>query len=399
MNRNKKHSNLLRALDLIIRTGSISRIDLAEKLGLTRAAIGQLCDELLGRELIKEAGTGETRGGRPPTLLSPVPEGCYFIGAAVFDFSWSLILMDLSGNIIDQKIHPIEEMSPECAIATLSAGVLQLRELHSSKNILNRIGIGSPGLVDSREGMIVSAVDVGWNNVRLGEVFTEQTSLPCLVVNRSKVSALTAYYLDNPGNIGNIISIVIGTGVASGIILEHKLFNGSSFGAGELGHTTVIPNGPLCRCGNRGCLQALIGEEAILERGRNLARVQGIASPLSINEILCDSSGNGHYRHVIEETAEYLSIALGNIINLLNPDMVVLSGPVIGGCPALVDMVKSRNEYRAMKHNLDAVRIVSSEWGNRTAAIGSALLVRESTEDILKSNLTNAATPSGDSHP
>ena len=381
---NKKHSNLLRTLDLIIRTGRISRIDLAENMGLTRAAIGQLSDELLGKNLIYEAGTGETRGGRPPTLLSPVPESCFFIGAAVFDFSWSLILMDLGGNIIDQKIFPIEEMTPHCAVETLSRGVLELRELHKEKKILDRVGIGSPGLVDSREGTIVSAVDVGWENVHLGSMFSKRTDLPCLVINRSKVSALTAYYLDNPDNLGNIISIVIGTGVASGIILEHKLFNGSSFGAGELGHTSVIPNGPLCRCGNRGCLQALIGEDAILERGRNLARVKGKEPPRSISEILCDSKDSALYRHVIEETAEYLSIALGNIINLLNPDMVVLSGPVISSCPALSDMITVKNEYRAMKHNLDAVKIVSSDWGNRTAAIGSALLVRESTEEILK---------------
>ncbi len=383
MRANKKYSSLIRIFDLIIRTGSLSRIDLAERTGLTRAAVGQLTDELLNRGLIREAGTGETRGGRPPTLLRPLPGSCYFIGAALFDFSWSLILMDLAGNIIDQRICPNEEMSPEGAVRTLAEGLRGLREGHREKVILDRIGIGSPGLVDSRKGTVVSAVDVGWADIPLGSLFTAATGLPCLVVNRSKVSALTAYYLDNPRNRGNIISIVIGTGVASGIILDHKLFNGSSFGAGELGHTSIIPNGPLCRCGNRGCLQALIGEEAILERGRNLAGLHGEPLPERIEDILHRAGKGELYHHVIEEAAEYLSIALGNMINLLNPDMVVLSGPVISDCPTLAEMVTKKNEYRAMKHNLNAVEVITSEWGNRTAAIGSALLVRESTEEIL----------------
>ena len=383
MKAQKKHSNLHKVLDIIIRKGEISRIDLAEITGLTRAAVGQLVDELMSRNLIMEAGIGAARGGRPPTLLRPDPQGCHFIGAAVFDSSWSVILMNLSGKIIDEFIAPISEMTPEMTVSTLVAVIRELREKHKGKKILPRIGVGTPGLVDSEKGVIVSAVDVKWKNIPIAAMIKEASALSIRVVNRSKVSALASYYLNNPENYGNIISIVIGTGVASGLILDHKLYMGSSFGAGELGHTSIIPNGPACLCGNRGCLQALIGEEAILERGRNLARINGVPGPEKIEDILNKARDGDLYHHVILEVAEYLSIAIGNIINLLNPDLIVLSGPVISGCPQLLELVSRKKNYRSMLHNQDAVSVIPSDWGIQTAAIGSAYLIRENTSEIL----------------
>lgn len=380
---NKKHSNFLKTMDLILRKENISRISLAAETGLTRAAIGQLVDELLKKNLIREAGIGETRGGRPPTLLQPAPEGCYFIGAAIFDFSWSIILMDLSGSIIDQSIIAISEMTAERAVETLGIGISEIKEKHKTKNILPRIGIGAPGLVDSSKGTIVSAVDIHWKEIPLGQMIKEKTDLSSIIVNRSKVSALASYYLHNPENYRNIVSIVIGTGVASGLILDHKLYMGSSFGAGELGHTTIIPNGPACPCGNRGCLQALIGENAILDRGKDMALRNGYPLPENIEDILKLSAEGEIYFHIIEEVAEYLSIAIGNMINILNPELIVLSGPVISGCPGLLDMVIKQIEYRSMKHNQKAVSIITSDWGVQTAAIGSAYLLRENIKEIL----------------
>jgi predicted NBD/HSP70 family sugar kinase len=379
----KKHSNLHKILDIIIRKGEISRIDLAEITGLTRAAVGHLVDELMSQNLIMEAGIGEARGGRPPTLLQPVPQGCYFIGAAVFDFSWSLVMMDLSGAIIDECTYPISRMTPEETVSQLIKAIKQLKDKHREKRILPRIGVGTPGLVDSEKGIIVSAFDVRWMNFPIADMIKKESGMSIRVVNRSKVSALASYYLHNPENYGNIISIVIGTGVASGLILDHKLYMGSSFGAGELGHTSVIPNGPACLCGNRGCLQALIGENAILERGQNLARINSVSAPEKIEDILNQSRDGELYHQVITEVAEYLSIAIGNIINLLNPDLIVLSGPVVSGCPQLLELVSQKKNYRSMLPNQDAVKVISSDWGIQTAAVGSAYLVRENTREIL----------------
>lgn len=182
---------------------------------------------------------------------------------------------------------------------------------------------------------------------------------------------------------GNIISVVIGTGVASGLILDHRLFMGSSFGAGELGHTTVIPDGPPCPCGNRGCLQALIGEKAILERGHYLAQMKGQTPPETLEDISSRSGTDGFYFRLTEETAEYLSVSIGNLISLLNPDKIVLSGPVVSGWPELTELVRKNIEYRAIQHNQKVVNVISSDRGIYTAATGSAFLVRENSGEII----------------
>jgi glucokinase len=284
---------------------------------------------------------------------------------------------------VDQLILPIESGSFENAINTLIEGIEKIKARNRNKSISTYFGIGSPGLVNSKDGEIISAIDMKWKNVNYNDALRRKTDMIPVIANRSKVSALTSYYLNNPESFGNIISIVIGTGVASGFILDHKLYTGSRSGAGELGHTTIDPNGPACECGNRGCLQALVGEHAILTRAVNHARKKGSPVPESIEDVFRDRDDDSNYVHIIEEVAEYLAVAVGNLINIFNPDLIALSGPIISGFPELLDQVRKRTYHRCMKYNFETVEIISSEWGINTAAIGSTLLVRENIAEAL----------------
>jgi predicted NBD/HSP70 family sugar kinase len=114
-----------------------------------------------------------------------------------------------------------------------------------------------------------------------------------------------------------------------------------------------------------------------------MARINSVPIPGKIEDILNQSQEGELYYHVMEEVAEYLSISIGNIINLLNPDMIILSGPVISGCPHLLGLVTRKKNYRSMLHNQDVVQVITSDWGIQTAAIGSAYLIRENTGEIL----------------
>jgi N-acetylglucosamine repressor len=380
----EKYSNLERILQILFMDIPLSKPQLAKQTGLTRAAVGVLVEELLNRDLVRKTGAGKSKGGRPPILLQPNYEAAFAIGCAMFDYNWSVVMTDLHGRVIDHIIVKIPGKSPESAVRILGSAVNTIKSKHSEKTLRPYIGVGAPGLVDTFGGYIISAIDLNWRNVPFGEMIRKETGLTPSIVNRSKVSALTAYRLENERKQGNIISVVIGTGVAAGLIINHKLFMGSNFGSGELGHTSLIPNGPLCQCGNRGCLQSLISEQALLERGKNLAILHNHTEPENISEILKEASNPEKFYHlVLLEAAEYLSISIGNLINLLNPDIIVLSGPVISKAPGFTELVRKKVKSRAMEHNLKKIRFIESSWGNETAAIGSALLILEKTEQYL----------------
>ncbi|NBF39458.1 MAG: ROK family protein, partial [Spirochaetes bacterium] len=250
----------------------VSRPELAEETGLSRATIAVLVDELFDRGLARAVGFGSSSGGRPPTLVEFNPNAAFALGASMQDYQWTVVRANLNGEIADRETSAMSDLSPEAAVDAISSCVSRLRERARGERLLPSIGVGTPGLVDMRSGVIVSAADMGWSNVEFGALVQERTDLPAIVVNRSKVAALAEYWHDSTTGVQDLIYATVGTGVAAGIIHRGELYLGTNSSAGELGHITVLPDGPVCACGNRGCLQQLVSEEAIAQRARAALR-------------------------------------------------------------------------------------------------------------------------------
>ncbi|MBX3010033.1 MAG: ROK family protein [Caldilineaceae bacterium] len=389
-----KEINRSRAFDILKNARIISRPALAQQTGLSRATANLLMEDLLRVGIAHHVGLGDSTGGRPPALLEFNPRAAYALGARMHDHQWGIVITDLDAKVLYRLDLPITGDTPEAAVDALQRGVERLRQEVDERRLLPAIGLGTPGLVDVHAGIIKTAVDVGWFEVPIRAMVEEKLGLHTFVANRSKVGALAEYWVNVEQGIQEIIYLSIGTGVAAGVVHEGKLFLGANSSAGELGHVTILPDGPLCRCGNRGCLQALVSEAAIADRARirmreqrdsllwelvdhypeRVTAVMVLAAAEQKDPIACE---------LVAETAQYLGIAIANLINLFNPERIILGGPVGQNSQVLLEPLTKEVQRRAMAYPLSATEIRASQLGADAGAIGAAVLVLQQASELI----------------
>jgi len=341
---------------------------------------------MIRRGLVRETGLGSSNGGRPPVLLQLNDSAATVFGAAMHDYVWTVVATNLNAEIVQRESVAMNGKSPDAAVAAIAKGVNAIRKRAPSHTFLPAIGLGTPGIVDTTTGTIQTAVDVDWQQFPISSRVQSATGLQAFAANRSRVGALAELWEASRRGVSDLVYVSVGTGVAAGIIHAGQLYEGTSSSAGEIGHMTISPDGPLCECGNRGCLQQLVSEHAIahLAQARSLSFLT--ASPKVSNEAarirntcedVLSSAENGDQESIaiVKEVARYLSIAVGNLINLLNPELVVLGGPIAEKSNLLVALVQEGVKKRAMRFPLAAVEIRQSRYGSDASAVGAAVLV------------------------
>ncbi len=389
-----KEINSNRVINLLVQERQISRAQLAKKTGLSRAKISLLVDELIEIGLVSEAGHGNSSGGRPPIILQFNPDTAYALGAHMQDNEWTVVATNLYGTVAHSLRQPIPQNTPDEAVKTLAQLVREMISNIKDTPVLPAIGVGSPGLVDITTGTIQSAVDIGWFHVPLAEHIQNELGISAYVVNRSKGGALAEMWSGGASRTQDLIYISIGTGVAAGILHQGALYHGVNSSAGELGHMTIVPDGPVCPCGNHGCLQQLISEQAIAASARKQLKSGAPSSlyalaghhPERLNAydvIEAAEQGDSLAYQVIDTAAEYLAIAVGNLINLFNPERIVLGGPVGNRSTCLATSLRKKVRYRAMAYPLSAVEITTSTLGEDAGPIGAAVLVLQKAHQLL----------------
>ncbi|MCL4862013.1 MAG: ROK family protein [Caldilineaceae bacterium] len=389
-----KEINRSRAFEILKRTRILSRPELAQQTGLSRATIALLMDDLLRVGVAQHVGLGDSTGGRPPALLEFNPNAAFALGAAMLDHEWRIVLTNLDAQVVHRLDAPIPGSNPESAVEALQIGVQAALGRIERGRLLPAIGLGTPGLVDMPSGVIKAAVDVGWYEVPIRAMTEAALGLQCLVANRSKVGALAEHWYGASKGLEELIYISIGTGVAAGIVHAGELFMGVNSSAGELGHVTVLPDGPPCRCGNRGCLQQLVSEPAIADRARTRLREQPNSQlwtlvghhPERVTAALVFAAaeqGDELANEIVDETARYLGIAIANLVNLFNPARIVLGGPVGQLSKGMLPLVLDEVRKRALSYPLSAVQIAPSSLGPDANAIGAAALVLRRASELI----------------
>jgi len=381
-----KEINRELAFDMLKSARSISRPQLAGKTGLSRATIAILTDELLATGLIQEHGLGDSSGGRPPVIMQFNPDAAWAIGACMHEYDWHLVLANLDAQIRRRLDLHISGTSPAAAIDALEQGVRRLSQNVDGGRLLPAIGLGTPGLVDIHSGLIKLAADLGWVDVPFAAMAEERLGLKTYIANRSKVGALAELWHGAGEGLRELIYISIGTGVSAGIIHERRLYLGANSSAGELGHMTVLPDGPICPCGNHGCLQQLVSEEAIAGAARKRLRSHGDSvlrraageHPEMITAahvFAAAEQGDALALEVVEQTASHLGVAIANLINLFNPELILLGGPVGQASELLAEAIRRKVRLRALSYPMSAVRILRSSLGPEAGAVGASALV------------------------
>jgi glucokinase len=249
---------------------------------------------------------------------------------------------------------------------------------------LSATGIGAPGLLNPKTGILSTSPNLpGWRDVPLRDIIEKKLGKKAFLINDANAAALGEYYFGAGRNARNFIYITISTGIGGGIIIDGKIYTGSTGTAGELGHTTIDDNGPMCKCGNRGCWETLGSGTALAREARQrmndgektsiLDYAEGDIEKVSAQVIhSAAEAGDPLAMELIGRTGYYVGVGLANLINIFNPEMIVIGGGLSNMGDMLLGPAFKVAEERAFKEAFQAVRMVTAELGRNSGVLGAA---------------------------
>jgi glucokinase-like ROK family protein len=382
-----KDLNHLRVLNLLRLYPGISRAEIVNRTGLSKATVSTIVSELIDAALVHEDGIGVqlASAGRRPVKLKLNGQIRLAIGVELTGSECIAVLTDLYGEPLRVLRYPMAESSVNTSIQVIVQAVNQLLEGYDPARLLG-VEVGVPGPVDPTRQRVVQAENIGWFDVPLGPMLTERVGKPVTVVKRQNAGVVGEYWHGVGKGRANLMYVSVSVGIGCGILIQGELYAGSNGSAGEIGHITLIPDGHRCKCGNFGCLETLASSPAIVVRAIEKAKadretllvewtkgaLQAITSRMVI-EAACQ--GDPLAVAVIQEAGYYLGIAIANVINLFNPSMVIVGGEMLEPGTLFLDAVREAVQRRSFSIPLAAVEVVPSSLGYRAAAIGAATLV------------------------
>jgi N-acetylglucosamine repressor len=301
---------------------STSRADIARMTGLTRTSVSHLVSELIASNLVEEVGRGPSSGGKAPILLAVRADGRHVIGLDLGESCFSGAVVDLRGRVLHSASRPLEGRDGGAALRLVFELVQALIASNGTRPLLG-IGIGAPGLIDSRTGTVRWSVNLDWADLPLGPIVAERFGLPVVVANDSQAAALGELMFVHASRHASLVAIRVGRGLGAGIILNGQLFQGDGSGAGEIGHTAAVPDGERCRCGSLGCLETVASMSAMVRAAQRLD------PQVSDERTLVEAFQSGHpgARSIVIEAGHRLGVAIGALIGALNVARIVLVGP------------------------------------------------------------------------
>ena len=382
--------NLMRAinrskiLESIRTMGMISRIDIARTTGLSQALVTGLTADLINEGLIIEKQAGEYEGGRRPMLLALNPEGAFVVGVNMSITEISVVIVNFEGSVVAFYTKPIEPIWHSVSdIAGNIVGAVQscIWEANFAKEQISGVGIGIPGLVNSDSGQIRFLPNYGWENVNLKELVQNKLNHPCYVDNSTNTLALAEQWFGEGKGIDNFLVVTIQTGVGLGAVINGRIYRGADGIAAELGHITINPDGPKCRCGKKGCVEAYAGNIAILRDARQAA-LNGqwdCRDPEAFSyEDVVEAAKNGAYelRRLFARAGQMLGMGVSHLITLFNPAKIIITGKgVRAGELIFNDMMATIENYVSTKFDHSSTQIIIQQWTEQDWARGAGGLV------------------------
>lgn len=382
-NETKRHNRRL-VLKVIYQGKANSRAEVARATSLTRATASQAVADLMDEGLVSEVGLGPSAGGKPPRLLSIVDDARHVIGVDVSGDEVQGSLYDLRGQTIRHQSLPIPDNNGDDALDLLYQLIDQLVKL-ADRPLLG-IGLGVPGLLDAQRGIIRQAVNVGWNDLPLGDLLDQRYDLPVYLVNDSQAAALAQYTFANDEGLSDLAVLLVGRGISAGLVLNGQIYYGGAYsGASEVGHVRAVEGGDLCACGNHGCLETVANQGAVVRRAKTVYLSQP-ASPLhrfatDVHAVdmkailLAHRAGCQEMAQIEAQVGKHLSLTVAHLGAVLNIPLVVLTGSVSRFGETLVDSIQSGLEERSLPTLAGRTRVKLSSLGEDVVMLGAAALL------------------------
>ncbi|HEX4830527.1 MAG TPA: ROK family transcriptional regulator [Trebonia sp.] len=370
--RRETRSVALRALYLGRPCG---RHELSERTGLSPASVTNVVRELLDEGILTEAEPSGPAGGRRRALLRIAPDYGYVIGVDIGETRVEVKLFDLAMAVRARAVARLDpgERAPGVVVERIAAGLdAVLADSGVAATAVLGAGVGVPGIVEEGPEALVHCQAYGWDAVPLERLLRSRTSLPLRLENCAKTMGQAELWFGAGRGAQHAVVALIGTGVGAALISGGSAYRGAMSSAGEWGHTRVMVGGRTCRCGARGCLEAYVGAQAILERYGE--RPGGDDEESALAALVEAARTSARAAAVLDETAVYLGAGLANLVSLVNPERIVLggwAGLLLGTrLPAIREAARSRS----LGQPFAAASIVLSQLGPEAATLGAATL-------------------------
>lgn len=302
--------------------GPTSRAVLARALSLSPATITQLTKTLLGEGLVVEIGQTPSQGGRPGVELGLAASAGHAIGVKIVADHIAFVEVALDGRVLRSASEPFDPTAATF-LGDLTALLHRFIANAGSERVLG-VGVGVPGSVDDQASGLVDSWPLAWSRVPLGEHLRRELDLPVLVENNVNALAVAERLYGLGRRHEDFIAVTIGTGIGAAVVVDGALVRGASGGAGELGHLPLVEDGPPCSCGNRGCLEALIGEAALVDDARAAGVIGPGAGIAALQEAADRQSPDA--TGIFEAAGHRLGRALAGMVQLLDPEAVIVLG-------------------------------------------------------------------------
>lgn len=311
----------------------------------------------------------------------------YKIGVDVGGTNVKIALVDKKGNIVYSNTVPtMAEMGYEYTISNIKQAIYDLmKETKNSKEVIEGIGFGFPGQVDCDKGIVRLAPNIpGWVDVPIASIIEEEFGIVAKIDNDVRCAALGELNFGAGRGCQNLICITVGTGIGSGLVINGKLVRGANNAAGEIGHIKLqMQGGPICGCGDTGCMEAFASGPAIVAMaekyilGGKSTKYRELANPDITPYIVAEAAKQGDTvaKRIYETIGEYIGIGMASVVNLLNPEKIVIGGGVADAGALLLEPIKRTLKERAMPIQAESVEVVSAELGNTAGVIGASLLI------------------------
>lgn len=355
-------------MELFFKNGAINRAEIARQLNLSIPTIMKIVDGFVGDGLVRVVGKAESTGGKRPDLYEIIKDAYYCLGVDIGRSKVNIVLVNLTGEIVKKDITSIQALhNPDEVIQKVIQGIEKvLEDSHITIEKIMGIGIGVPGILDTPKGMVLYSPDFGWENVNIARPIKDRFDTWVTIENSNRTAALGEKWLGAGKAAKNLFCINVGHGIGSAILMEDEIYTGSSGTSGEFGHMVLEKDGPRCDCGNRGCLESLASGNAI-------AKARGVAEA----KIVFDGmrTGDQESKEVIGKAIEYLGIGIASAINVLDPDMVILTGGVTKSQDLFWDDLLQTIKKHQMKYAGRNVKIKIGRLGEDSSAVGSAVLI------------------------
>jgi predicted NBD/HSP70 family sugar kinase len=380
-----RERNRLRVIDALRQRGAISRSDIARQTGLSRSTVSSLVADLQAAGLVVErevaAAPRGPVGGRPPALIALDQSAGALVGIDFGHRHVRVAVADLSFTVLAERVAEIDVDTAGHDALDLAAGLAEqlLDEAGVERGRVLAAGIGLPGPIDRQSGLVHSgAILPSLDGIDSAAEMELRLGLPVHLDNDANVGALGEATFGAGAGVDVMAYLRLSAGIGAGLIIGGRPFRGARGVAGEIGHVLVDPQGPICRCGNRGCLETFAAAPALCEL---LRRSHG---PLTVPELLAlAAEGDPGCRRVIHDAGRVVGRAVADLCNFINPDLVVVGGDLSAAGDLLLDPMREAVRRFAIPAAAEDVRITAGVLGHRAEVLGSLALAAHESDDPL----------------